>query len=206
MAKRSRLLVGFGLLAAGVAWASPWDIDMVDSYAFKAYEWKMRPFPVASVQREPVGGKVPGAYQTAYVAAVDRAVGADALVNPYPADEAAIAEGKRLMQVTCAPCHGIDGKGGGPVTHNDPAKDIRRFPLPAPLLSGPGAVSAIRSDGYIYATIRNGGALMPGYGISLTDHERWSIVSYIRTLDGAQLAPPTPAPTDTQPTTGGTAG
>jgi mono/diheme cytochrome c family protein len=203
--KRRRLVVGAGLLIAGVAWASPWDIDMVDSYAFKAYEWKMRPFPVASVQQTPSGPKTPGAYQTAYVAPVDRATESDALVNPYPADAAALAEGKRLMQVTCAPCHGVDGIGGGPVTHNDPAKDIRRFPLPAPLLSGPGAVTAVRSDGYLYATIRNGGALMPGYGISLTDHERWSIVSYIRTLEGAQLAPPTPAPTEQAPT-GGTAG
>ncbi|MDP2308235.1 MAG: c-type cytochrome [Pseudomonadota bacterium] len=192
--KRRRFVVAAGLLVAGVAWASPWDIDMVDSYASKAYEWKMRPTPEASVQRAPTGPKTPGAYQVAYVAPVDRVTESDALVNPYPADAAALAEGKALLQVTCAPCHGVDGKGGGPVTQNDPAKDIRRFPLPAPLLSGPGAVTALRSDGYIYATIRNGGALMPAYGISLTDHERWSIVSYMRTLEGAQLAPPTTPP------------
>lgn len=202
-----RLVVGLGLLCAGMAWASPWDIDMIDAYTLKAYEWKMRPMPTASVQRQPVGPKPPGAYQTAYVANVDRTVPAqvDPLVNPYPADEASLAEGKRLFQVTCAPCHGVEGKGGGPVTQNDPAKGINRFPLPAPLLSGAGAVSAVRSDGYIYATIRNGGALMPAYGISLTDKERWSIVSYIRTLDGA-AAPAAPAPAPSAPATGGTEG
>ncbi len=203
--KRRRLLAGAGLFVAGMAWASPWDIDLVDAYTAKAYEWKMRANPVGAVQRAPTGPQTPGAYQVAYVAPVDRATEADALVNPYPADAASLAEGKRLMQTTCAPCHGVDGKGGGPVTHNDPSKDIRRFPLPAPLLSGPGAVSPVRSDGYIYATIRHGGALMPAYGISLTDHERWSIVSYIRTLEGAQYAPPAPVPTEQQPT-GGTKG
>ncbi|MDP2312672.1 MAG: c-type cytochrome [Pseudomonadota bacterium] len=192
--KRRRLLVVGGLFVAGVAWASPWDIDMVDSTNFKAYEWKMKPFRSDTVQRDPMGPKAPGAYQVAYVEAVDRTAGADAVLNPYPADKAALAEGEHLFQVTCAPCHGVEGKGGGPVTHNDPSKDIRRFPLPAPMLSGPGAVSALRTDGYVYATIRNGGALMPAYGVSLTDHERWSIVSYIRTLEGGQYVPPAPAP------------
>jgi mono/diheme cytochrome c family protein len=200
---RRRLWVGLGLLVAGVAWASPWDIDMVDSVMFKAYEWKMRPLPEGSVQRHDAGlplAKANGFYQTDYIAAVDRNTVGDTLHDPYPVDDASLAQGKRLFQITCAPCHGIEGKGGGPVTQNDPAKNIRRFPLPAPLLSGPGAVTAVRSDGYIYGTIRNGGALMPPYAVALTDAERWSVISYIRTLDGATYsaapaAPAAPAPT-----------
>jgi mono/diheme cytochrome c family protein len=194
-----------GLLAAGVAWASPWDIDMIDSRAFKAYEWKMLPQPEGSVQRDPVGPRPAGAYQVAYVAPVDRmnAAQVDPMVNPYGSDAAVVAQGKRLFEITCQPCHGVEGKGGGTVTYNDPANNIRRFQLPAPLLSGTGAVTAIRSDGYIYGTIRNGGALMPSYGIALTDAERWSVVSYIRTLDGATYTPPAP-PAETTPATGGT--
>ncbi len=197
---RRRLFIAAGLLAAGSAWAFPWDIDMIDAYTLKAYEWKMLPQPAASVQRQPVGPKPAGAYQVAAVATVDRAQSAvvDAMVNPFPADEAHLAEGKRMFQVTCAPCHGVDGKGGGPVTNHNPAQGLNRFPIPAPLLSGAGAVSAVRSDGYIYATIRNGGALMPAYGTSLTEQERWSVVSYIRTLDGAAYtAPAAPAPQST---------
>lgn len=190
---RTRWVVAAGLFAAGVAWASPWDIDMINGVNFKAFEWKMRATPVGAVQTSPWGPKDDGAYQTAYVAPVDRAKPEiDALVNPYPADPANIAEGKHLFEVTCTPCHGPLGKGGGPVTQNDPAQNIRRFPIPAPLLSGPGNVSSLRSDGYIYATIRNGGALMPAYGISLTDHERWSVVSYIRTMEGTAHTPPAP--------------
>jgi mono/diheme cytochrome c family protein len=193
LTRRSRWLVAAGLFTAGVAWASPWDIDMNNGYNFKAFEWKMRATPAGVVQTSPWGPKDDGAYQTAYVATVDRAQPSiDAMVNPYPADPATLAEGKHLFEVTCTPCHGPLGKGGGPVTQNDPAKDIRRFPIPAPLLSGAGNVSSLRSDGYLYATIRNGGALMPAYGISLTDHERWSVVSYIRTLEGATWTPPAP--------------
>ena len=40
------LLVGLGSTAA---WAFPWDIDMVDSPAYKAYEWKMSPLPEGAV-------------------------------------------------------------------------------------------------------------------------------------------------------------
>jgi mono/diheme cytochrome c family protein len=203
--KRRRLWIGLGLLIAGAAWASPWDIDMINSVTFKAYEWKMRPMPQESIQR-PQGGipraKPTGGYQNDYIAAVDRTKPEiDTLKDPYKVDDKTVAGGKKLFQTTCAPCHGVEGKGGGPVTHNDPAKNIRRFPLPAPLLSGPGAVTALRSDGYIYGTIRNGGALMPPYGVALTDNERWSIIAYIRTLEGAQYTPPAAAPDAATPAT-----
>lgn len=191
-----------GLLLAGLAWASPWDLDMVDSRAAKAYEWRMRPaIPEGSIQR-PNGavarpGEV-GTYQNDYIAPGDRmAPGTDAMKNPYPVDDATVATGSHLFQVTCAPCHGIEGKGGGPVTTNDPTKGINRFPVPAPNLSGPGAAPAMRSDGYLYYTIRNGGALMPAYGTSLTDRERWAVVTYLRTLPGTAYTPPAAAAAST---------
>lgn len=197
--KKKRLsnkwLAAGALLVAGLAWASPWDIDMIDSTAYKAYEWKMLPMFAEGTVVRPMGSvpraKDNGAYQNDYIEAMDRMAPYVAdLKNPYKVDEASLAQGERLFQVTCAPCHGIQGKGGGPVTYNDPAKNIRRFPMAAPMLSGEGNVSKTRSDGYIYLTIRNGGAGMPAYGISLTDMERWSIVSYIRTLEGAEAPAP----------------
>lgn len=189
-----------GLLVAGLAVASPWDIDMVDSRAVRAYERPMRaPYPPGVVQR--ADGAIPealpsGSYQNDHVRQGDRTNAAvtDVMQNPYPVDQAALEKGERLFQVSCAPCHGINGKGDGPVTRNDPANGLKRYPIPAPLLSGPGAVTASRSDGYIYLTIRNGGALMPAYGISLTDRERWAIVAWLRTLDGASYSPPAPNP------------
>ncbi|HNC94943.1 MAG TPA: c-type cytochrome [Myxococcota bacterium] len=202
MAKPTRRwwLLG-GLLLAGVARAFPWDIDMVDSVNFKAFEWRMAPAKVeGTVQRSGAAVTRPGtsgAYQNDYIAQADRmAPETAALSNPYAGDAQAMAKGEHLFQVSCAPCHGVKGAGGGPVTHNEPNADIkkaiRRFAMPAPNLSGPGAASALRTDGYIYLTIRNGGAGMPAYGVSLTDQERWAIVSYIRTLDGAVYVPPAP--------------
>jgi mono/diheme cytochrome c family protein len=142
--KRRVVVIAAGLAIAGAAYASPWDIDMIDAYTLKAFEWKMRQAPTASVQRQPEGPRGVGAYQTAWVAQVDRTNSAqvDAMVNPFPADEARLAEGKRLFQVTCAPCHGVDGKGGGPVTNHNPAQGLNRFQLPAPVLSGAAVVSA----------------------------------------------------------------
>jgi mono/diheme cytochrome c family protein len=60
-----------------------------------------------------------------------------------------------------------------------------RYPILPPMLSGDGAITGLRSDGYLYLTIRNGAAVMSGYGQAMDDDEMWAIVSYIRTLDGA---------------------
>lgn len=192
-----RLIIGGGILFSGFALASPWDIDMIDGVNFKGFEWKMRPVKAeGTIQRPAAEGTRPyenGYYQADYVANVDRmAAEVGAMTNPYTTDAASVAKGERLFGVTCAPCHGQLGKGGGPVTTNDPSKNINRYPVPAPILSGPGAVSPQRSDGYIYLTIRNGGAVMPAYGLALTDAERWAIVDYIRTLEGAAYVPPAP--------------
>lgn len=195
-------LVGLG--AAGLAWASPWDIDMFDSAMVKPYEWKMRPtIPEGSVQRANGTLVRPGAagyYQNDYEGAIDRFAVGDTLQTPFGHTEEQVALGQRIFGINCQPCHGPEGKGGGPVTHNDPAQKIARFPVPAPMLSGPGNISALRSDGYLYGTIRNGGAVMPAHAVMLTDKERWSIVSYIRTLEGTAYNAPAPA----APATGGT--
>lgn len=196
-----RWLVAGGLLLAGIAYSSPWDIDMIDSRALRAYEWKMRPaIPDGSLQR-PEGaiarsGEI-GTYQNDAIPAGGRDdAGTDAMKNPYPASERALADGVHLFEVTCAPCHGQGGVGGGPVTKNDPAAGIKRFPTPAPPLAGVGSAPGRLSDGKIYFTIRNGFNTMPAYGASLTDHERWAIVGYLRTLEG-NTAPAAAAPAAT---------
>lgn len=209
-----------GLLAVGgMAWASPWDIDMIDAHMFKAYEWAMKPQPADTVAR--VSDSFPrpmaaGYYQNAVVAPASRldTVGTDALTDPYAKDPNHVATGTELFRVNCAPCHGLEGTGNGPVTYNDAEKGIRRFMMMAPNLSGDMSRIKTLSDGYVYTTIRNGGngslgaskerpavvaaigAGMPAYGPLLTDAERWAIVAYIRTLPNAAFVAPTPAPTD----------
>jgi len=204
------------LLFAGAAWASPWDIDMVDAVMFKAYEWKMKPQPTDSVARLSETAPRPraaGYYQNAALPEYSRLDSAttDGLADPYAQDTNHIATGKKLFAINCAPCHGQEGAGGGPVTYNDAEKGIRRFPMVAPNLSGSASRVKTLSDGYIYLTIRNGGAGsagatkekssveaaigagMPAYGPLLTDAERWAVVAYIRTLPNAAHDVPPPA-------------
>lgn len=213
--RRSRWLALGAVFVAGAAVASPWDIDMIDAIMFKGYEWRMKPQPAAVTARVAATrphARAEGYYQNGAVPDVNRldTAATDALVNPYASDPNHVATGERMFQVTCAPCHGVAGAGGGPVTTNDADKGIRRFPMVAPMLSGTSSRVSKLSDGYIYATIRNGGngsagasdtktaveaaigAGMPAYGALLTDAERWAVVAYMRTLPNAAYTPPTP--------------
>ena len=134
---RKRWLVGGLLLVSAAAWASPWDIDMIDAVMFKAYEWEMKPQPADVVSRESMGAPLPreaGYYQNAAIATVSRTdkPTIDALSDPYASDANHTARGQRLFRINCAPCHGLEGKGDGPVTKNDVVADgeaHRRLPV-----------------------------------------------------------------------------
>ncbi|MCK6505501.1 cytochrome c [Myxococcota bacterium] len=175
--------LGLGLLATSPAQAFPWDWDMVDAQFLRAYEWAMMTLPEGAVTMD------------RYVANADRMTPeGQALANPITAPTPAdLAVGKKMFVTYCQTCHGVDGKGGAPVTKNDPANNIKRYPVPPPMLSGAGAITASRSDGYLYLTIRNGGAIMPRYDSQMDDHEIWATVAYIRTLEGAAYKAPQPA-------------
>lgn len=95
------------------------------------------------------------------------------LTNPEPSDQASLEEGRKRFEIYCAPCHGPDARGHGPIS----TKFIPPPDLTQDLFKG-------RSDGYIYGTIRNGGALMPAYGERLTPKQRWDVINYLRKLQG----------------------
>jgi mono/diheme cytochrome c family protein len=91
--------------------------------------------------------------------------------NPVPASPASLARGKELYAIYCTPCHGVTGKGDGPVTP--------RF-IPPPDLGAPATQG--KTDGHFAYYIGYGGALMPAYGEALSVTERWDIVNHLRTL------------------------
>lgn len=91
------------------------------------------------------------------------------LNNPVFPDTHSVNEGERQYRRTCVPCHGSDMRGDGPVI---------QFYVPPPDLLGELARS--RTDGYIYAYIRNGGAVMPAYGYQVPPEMAWNLVNYIR--------------------------
>jgi mono/diheme cytochrome c family protein len=117
--------------------------------------------------------------------------------NPLAADDpAALALGQVMYERFCAVCHGNRGAGDGPMSQPG------RFPAIPSLVAG---TATGRSDGYLYAIIRAGRALMPAYGARMTHLERWSLVTYVNQLQasaaaaGAAGSPPAAAPPDTSP-------
>ncbi|MBI3003543.1 MAG: cytochrome c, partial [candidate division NC10 bacterium] len=91
-------------------------------------------------------------------------------VAPTPAS---VENGERLFLIYCALCHGADARGGGPVA-------TKFVPPPDLTLE----LFRQRTDGFIYATIRDGGALMPPQGEALSPRERWDVVNFLRVLQG----------------------
>ena len=83
-----------------------------------------------------------------------------------------------LFVARCAPCHGPEGHGGGPVS--------RFFPQ-APDLAY--ATVKARSDGFIWGTITYGGKAMPPQREGLSTTDRWDIVNHVRSLQGKAPTP-----------------
>ncbi|MFM2161692.1 MAG: hypothetical protein RLZZ383_1204 [Pseudomonadota bacterium] len=187
---------------SSTAWALPWNIDMVDSDAVKAYEQEMRTLPQGVVAQP--NALTPLGYVRNYVR--ESAEG-QALKNPFEVNDAFLATGERMYGVYCQPCHG-DGLEIGPV--GAPG----RYPGVAVLRGEQGRLPQ-RTDGHVYLTIRNGGGIMPSYGWAMNDREMWSIVAWMRSSwkdaqapsTGAASATPmgadgaAPAPTPAAPAT-----
>jgi mono/diheme cytochrome c family protein len=93
------------------------------------------------------------------------------LPNPVPASAASLARGAAIFLDRCAPCHGADGHGGGPVG--------RLFPRAADLAYP--KVKA-RPDGFIWGTVTFGGEAMPSAREGLTARHRWDVVNHVRAL------------------------
>lgn len=169
-------LASFG--AATAAWGLPWDVDMADSAAVKGYERSMPVLPEGVVAQP--ARTSPKGYTVNHVRGSEAG---QALVSPYGDDASTLALGGRMYGTYCAPCHGADGVVLGPVAQPG------RLPGVVPL-AGVAGVAKNRTDGWIYLTIRNGGAVMPSYGYTMSDEEMWATVAYVRTLANAKYVPP----------------
>jgi mono/diheme cytochrome c family protein len=94
--------------------------------------------------------------------------------NPVPADDASLARGAELFHINCTACHGVGGKGDGPVAA------FLQKKKPADLTSP--AIQFL-SDGAIFMVITNGRpGTMPALNENLTVRERWDVVNFVRTL------------------------
>lgn len=147
------------LMAPRVAAAFPWSIDMFRGESVQPLSQSPRVMPSGTL---PVNGEAP----------MSREEASAKLHNPLQASPENLAKGKMLFDNNCAVCHGGDARGDGTV------RFLLRVP-PADLTAG---VAAQRSDGYIYATIRNGSIVMPSYADAMSSNERWEVVLYLRSL------------------------
>ncbi len=119
-------------------------------------------------------GLVGGAYATEFPARDDFAV-TDELLR----------RGQQRFGIYCAPCHGLDGSGNGPV--NVRATELGGSWVPAADLVDD--ERRARPVGQIYNTITNGIRTMPAYADKLTPEDRWAVVAYVRALQHARYAP-----------------
>lgn len=100
---------------------------------------------------------------------------ADALINPFKANDQVLAEGQVLYENFCQHCHGAEGKGDGPVgvvykgVANLQADNIKQT-----------------SMGHIYHVIIHGKGRMLPHGSQVNPEERWKITLYVKnTIQGA---------------------
>jgi mono/diheme cytochrome c family protein len=180
-------LFGFIALTSTVAFGLPWDIDMADSQAVKAYEYQMADTPEGIVPQD--HALTPGSYTQNYILGTPEG---NALQNPVEKTEASLATGERMYEIYCTACHG-----NGVVLNENVAKNYPGIAI----LWGDAQNARARQipDGRLYLTIRNGYGLMPAYGKSMDDTEMWSLVHYIRQQPKAQYNEPTPEPSEESP-------
>ncbi|MGO9060477.1 MAG: cytochrome c [Candidatus Binataceae bacterium] len=152
-------LCGLVLIAPRHAAAFPWSIDMFRGESVQPLSQSPRVMPPGTM---PVNGEAP----------MSREQASAKLHNPLLTSPEVLAAGKSLFDSNCAVCHGNGARGDGTV------RFLLRVP-PADLTAG---VAAQRSDGYIYATIRNGSIVMPSYADAMSSKERWEVVLYLRSL------------------------
>ena len=94
--------------------------------------------------------------------------------NPMSGDVSAetLMVGQKFYETQCMACHGMSGKGDGPVGAKMPLK-------PPSLIS-----DKIKgwNDGGIYHVISMGQGVMGGYATHIPQESRWQVVNYIRQL------------------------
>lgn len=104
-----------------------------------------------------------------------------------------IEHGQQRFIIYCAPCHGLDGAGKGPVAMR--ADELAEPAWVAPLNLSSDEVRA-RPVGHIFGTITRGIRSMPAYGDQIGEADRWAIVAYVRALQRSQHATLEDAPAE----------
>jgi copper transport protein len=94
--------------------------------------------------------------------------------NPFPPTAASVEAGQRLYAQRCASCHGLSGRGNGPL-----AAGLR--PPPADLV----VHVPLHADHDLFRIIHAGiaGTAMAPFGEQMTAEEIWHTINYLKTIE-----------------------
>jgi mono/diheme cytochrome c family protein len=120
----------------------------------------------------PTTGTFMAGFQVSYMGLPSTLDSMSVLANPTPPNEASLVNGRKYYQINCAVCHGDKAMGDGKAV---------KYGMFAPNLTAD--ATKARSDGYLYAIIRNGRGIMPSYN-RIEEMDRWDVVNYVRGLQG----------------------
>jgi mono/diheme cytochrome c family protein len=104
---------------------------------------------------------------------------ANKLKNPIKKNERNLKAAGELFSAKCARCHGESGRGD--VDIQVPVGYDLRTILPD------------LTDGQLFWKVTHGVAKMPSFAGTLTERERWLVVTFMRTFDGPPLETKAPA-------------
>ncbi len=90
------------------------------------------------------------------------------LVNPFAETKQGLERGRSLYTNYCLACHGVQGKGDGPL--------IPKFPNP-PSLTAKRLLKY--EDGRLYHIITEGSGDMPSHKEQINSKDRWFLVQYV---------------------------
>ncbi|MGE3182022.1 MAG: quinol:electron acceptor oxidoreductase subunit ActD, partial [Phycisphaerae bacterium] len=112
-----------------------------------------------------------------------------------PITEETLERGQARFAIYCAPCHGLDGLGAGPVAARNVEGRDGWATWVAPTSLHDQSVRD-RAHGHLFNTITNGIRSMPPYGAAIPIEDRWAIVSYVRALQRSTAATMNDVPAD----------
>jgi putative copper resistance protein D len=99
---------------------------------------------------------------------------AQELRNPVPPSPDSLARGRSVYAEHCAICHGVNGRGDGPLART-------MVPRPADLRVH---LAEGHSDAQLFDWVSNGvpDTAMGGFADVLSEEERWHVINYILTF------------------------
>ncbi len=191
--KRSTLFLALALVACdGRQNLAPPDLDLNRMREQPRYDvWEASPFFASGgVVQAPPEGTVPRHASTASEAVREGLEsGLPVARIPLPLTAQLLAEGRRHYEITCAPCHGVDGSARTVVADNMPLVKPPSFHSET-LRAAPA--------GHVYRVITHGYGMMPRYSWHLDVEERWSVVAWVQALQRSRFVRLSELPPDLQ--------